>query len=275
MVTMPTTPSVRAVIFDLGDTLWFHARQAPLGDLLPFQAEAVGPLIEAWSLVIPIPLLRLLEEIWLAGDEADRTREYGHLREMDLAFIARGALSAYGVEITPEQAEAWHRAAWIPARHFGVQLYPDTLDVLCELRARGICIAINSNRPCTGEMMNTDVDDFGMTPYIDAVVCSGDTGFVKPHPSTFEVVIEKLGLPADEMVMVGDSCERDCVPAHQLGMTTVLKLNGRYGEKPCAGADYTIHDLAELLALPIFGADRHVAGAESLMPHEGGNAGRY
>jgi hypothetical protein len=59
-------------------------------------------------------------------------------------------------------------------------------------------------------------------------------------------------------------------------MTTVWKLNGRYDLPPCPDADYQIHDLAELLALPALGLDaRHPAMAESLTPHEDGNAERY
>ena len=58
-------------------------------------------------------------------------------------------------------------------------------------------------------------------------------------------------------------------------MTTVLKLNGRYDTDPCADADYTIHDLAELLTLPVFGRERHPVAAESPTPHDDANADRY
>ena len=59
-------------------------------------------------------------------------------------------------------------------------------------------------------------------------------------------------------------------------MTTVWKLNGRYDLPSCADADFVIHDLAELLALPIFGGvGASVASAESLTPHDDGNAERY
>ena len=75
--------------------------------------------------------------------------------------------------------------------------------------------------------------------------------------------------------MIGDSCERDCTGAKALGMRTALKLNGLYDGPPCADADDTIHDLAELLTLPVFGDRRHPAAAESPTPHEDANAERY
>jgi HAD superfamily hydrolase (TIGR01509 family) len=160
-------------------------------------------------------------------------------------------------------------------RHFGVQLYPDALDVVRAVKEMGLRTALNTNRPCTHDMLEPDLPYFGLDGLFDAVVCSGDTGFVKPHPSTFERVVTLLDAEPARMVMVGDSCERDCAPAKAMGMTTVLKLNGRYDVRPCPDADSQIHDLAELLALPTFGAARHPLPAESRTPHDGANADRY
>lgn len=267
---------VRAVIFDVGNTLWFQATN-DIDRVYSLQAEAVAPLLERWGMHVGEPLLTILHEIWQAGEAADRReRERGSLKEWPLPFFIRGALAARGIEIPPEQAEAWHRAAWILERHFGVQLYPDTLDVLVELKADGLLIGINTNRPCTAEMHLPGLRDMGIARYVDAVVCSGDTGYVKPRPSTFELVLERLGVRADEAVMVGDSAENDMSGAKALGMRTVWKLNARYDLPPCAEADYAIHDLAELLALPIMpGRVRQIAATESLTPHEDNNEDRY
>jgi putative hydrolase of the HAD superfamily len=159
---------------------------------------------------------------------------------------------------------------------FGIELYPDALDVLRALRARGVLIGINSNRPCSTAMMMRDLADFGIAPYVDAAVCSGETGYVKPHPSTFERVIADLGVAPHEAVMIGDSCPADMRGARAVGMRTVLKLNGRYGIETCEAVDYAIHDLGELLALPIFGGGAQpVAMSESLTPHEDANEDRY
>ena len=49
-------------------------------------------------------------------------------------------------------------------------------------------------------------------------------------------------------------------------MRTVLKLNGHYGAPPCAHADFAIHDLAELLTLPLF-AERGRASRRGGEPH--------
>ena len=64
--------------------------------------------------------------------------------------------------------------------------------------------------------------------------------------------------------------------AKAVGMRTVWKLNGRYDQPPCADADFTIHDLAELLALPVIpGRARQVMATESRPPHHDNNEDRY
>lgn len=147
--------------------------------------------------------------------------------------------------------------------------------MLRALRARGVQIGINSNRPCTTAMMIRDLDDMGLARYVDAAVCSGETGYLKPHPTTFERVIADLGVAPHESVMVGDSAKADMGGAKAMGMRTVWKLNGRYGLPTCPDADRAIHDLGDLLTLPFFGAGHAVAAAEGLMPHEDGNEDRY
>jgi HAD superfamily hydrolase (TIGR01549 family) len=191
------------------------------------------------------------------------------------ALIER-ALAARGIEHGRERAEAWWRAAWILEREFGVQLYPDVIDVLRGLRELGVRVGINTNRPCTAEMHAPGLADFGVLPYVDAIVCSGDTGYVKPHPSTFLLALERLGVEAADAAMVGDGCETDMTGAKAVGMRTVWKLNGRYDAGACENADYAIHDLGELLSLPIIdrGA-RAVLRTESLTPHEDDNEDRY
>lgn len=268
--------TVRAVVFDVGNTLWFEAASPDRASIERKQAERVRPLLDAWGVALPVPLEHVLGEVWDAyaiADEVERGRE--RPREPSLPFIIRGALASHGVEISDERAEAWWRAAWISEREFGVQLYPDTLDVLRELRALGVAIGVNSTRPCTGEMLAPGLVDMGLASYVDAVVCSGDTGYQKPHRSTFDLVLRQLGVGAAEAVMVGDLAEADIAGGRAAGMTTVWKLNGRYELSPCADADYAIHDLAELLALPFFSREPRTPSMESLTPHEDGNAERY
>lgn len=262
------------MIFDLGGTLWFEAWRPNEDEIWRMEAEAVRPLIDEWGVMLDVRLEDLLRDIWHAYELAfAHERRRGH-RDTSLPVLVEAGLTEHGVAVSREQAEAWWRASWIHARHFGMQLYPDTLDVLRELKGLGLAVGINTDRPCTSDMLERDLPYFGLADLVDAVACSGDTGFVKPHPSSFELALGKLGVAPDRCVMVGDSCERDCAGAKALGMTTVLKLNGRYEANACPDADYAIHDLAELLSLPVLGTSRHPV-TQSPTPHEDNNADRY
>ncbi len=247
-----TTP-VRAVVFDLGQTLWHYDEQRPAEDVYDMQARCLAPLVTRWGFRIDVPLAVISGEIWERYMLADRAEwAAGSCAEPNLPEFIRSTLASHGAAITPVQAEEWWRTAWIPVRDFGVQLYHDVPEVLAKLHERGIAIALNSTRPCTGEMLQRDIDDFALTAYVSAAVCSGDTGLRKPHRSTFDLALSKLGVSVEEAVMVGDDADADIRGAKATGMTTVWKLNGRRDLPPCAYADYTIATLSELLELPLF-----------------------
>ncbi len=270
------SPPLKAVIFDLGNTLWFSGNEPSKAALDRMAADLLAPWLTASGLMLPAPADVILREIWGAYDASWKFEvSGGTLREPSLPFLIRGALGGRGLDIDQDLAEGFWRASWIGVHRFGVELYPDALDVLRALRERGLLIGINSNRPCTTAMMMRDLDGMGLAPYVDAAVCSGETGYLKPHPSTFERVLADLGVATHEAVMVGDSAEADMCGAKAVGLSTVWKLNGRYGLPSCPDADQTIHELGELLALPLFSAGHAVATAESLTRHEDGNENRY
>lgn len=268
---------IRAVVFDVGNTLWFGACWPDPAEIERLQAEPLRSMLVGWGTDIGGLAVHIVRKVHEAGDEAERTeRARGGLREVDGPALLRGVLGTRGIVITTEQADELWRATWIPERYFGVQLYPDSLDVLREVKALGLLVGINTNRPCTAEMHLPGLRDFGIAAYVDAVVCSGDTGYVKPHPSTFELVLDRLGVSAHESVMVGDLAIADMHGAKAVGMQTVWKLNGRYDLPPCADADYAIHNLTELLSLPIVPRRANAASpADSLTPHDDENEDRY
>ena len=267
---------IRAVVFDLGNTLWFGGAHEPSkAEADRLQADLLQPWRARCRIDPALSLEAVCRDVWDAYEEAWRVEvERDTLRDPSIAFLARGAFAVRGIQLSEEQAAAFHRESWVGVRRFGVELYPDTLDVMREVRARGLLIGINSNRPCTTAMMMADLADMGIAPYVDAAVCSGETGYIKPHPSTFEAIIAGLSVAPQQAVMVGDSVDVDLRPAKALGMKTVWKLNGRYGLDPAADADHAIHDLCELLTLPWF-SDSAVAITESPTPHEDQNEDRY
>ena len=267
---------VRAVLFDLGDTLIFQAHKPDPAELFTKMADQVQPLLDSWQAVLPVDLATLLSEISRAIEMAQpgrRARGY----EVDGAFIARGALSTHGIDLSEERASEFWCATDVGLAAWGAQMYPDTSDTLVRLHALAMATGLVSNSPSTSAMVRRSLTAAGIREeLLPVVVTSADLMRPKPRPEPFERALGQLGIAARDAVFVGDDLEADVRGAKALGMTTVWKLNGRHEVDPEPEADYLIHDLWEIFTLGLLPA---AAGAalpqESLMPHEDANADRY
>lgn len=94
------------------------------------------------------------------------------------------------------------------------------------------------------------LSDFGIDHYFDAVVESAVVGVRKPDPAIYKLGVEKLGFPADQCLVVGDSYQKDMEPAKACGCYTVwLKGKVWKNEEDIAdpkAADRIISDIQEL-----------------------------
>lgn len=84
------------------------------------------------------------------------------------------------------------------------------------------------------------------------VEVSASSGYMKPHPEPFRIVMEKLGTPAEKTLMVGDDYWADVVGGHRAGLLTALTHEHRQGpasdpRTPDIAPDRVIKRLAELL----------------------------
>ena len=69
----------------------------------------------------------------------------------------------------------------------------------------------------------------------------------KPALPYFRQAIRELNLPATSLAMIGDDARNDLVPAHRLGLTTILVRTGKpVGPTEVALADLTIDSVADL-----------------------------
>lgn len=95
--------------------------------------------------------------------------------------------------------------------------------------------------------METVLREFGIRDYFKDVVDSAVVGVRKPDPYIFTIGVERLGLKASQVAVVGDSFERDIVPAKKIGCTT-LWLKGRSWREEPGGpeADHIITNLTIL-----------------------------
>lgn len=93
----------------------------------------------------------------------------------------------------------------------------ENVALLSELRARGFTLGVISNA-CGNA--RTLCDDLGYSPYLSTIVDSRIVGVAKPDARIYQLALDRLDVEASNAMMVGDSYERDVVPAHGLGMRT-------------------------------------------------------
>ncbi len=92
----------------------------------------------------------------------------------------------------------------------------------------------------------------GMKPYLKVILDSIIVGMKKPDPKLFQMAIDQLGVPPSEIVFVGDSFERDILPAKALGMMTFWMAGDKARVPPdpskVDGILYSLEDLGSLLS---------------------------
>ena len=97
--------------------------------------------------------------------------------------------------------------------------------------------------------MATVLREFGLNGLFLHVVESAVVGVRKPDPRIFLLGVEALKLEPDEVTVVGDSIEKDILPAHEAGCQTVWLRGEQWTAPPVAqtAADLVVDDLSELI----------------------------
>lgn len=220
---------VRGVLFDLNSTLVHHgdaedwlaaARRLMAAETAGLMAAA-APAGSAPAEVAPAEVApdeadldqvrRWADSLWEVAREIDpdnrRDLSAGAHREVFDETVGRiGGLS-------PALADAMYRTMldqWRP--------YTETLEVLGALRSRGLQLGLISN---VGPDPRPALTRMGLAGAFDVEVLSCEVGLVKPDPEIFAMAARGLGLPATDLLMVGDSVHDDGGAA-VLGIRTLI-----------------------------------------------------
>ena len=226
--------TLRAVFFDFGGTL---ARADPTIDT-PWKG---------WAKVAQELHLGLTEaEIRRVNHEADqrfegqiygyhgRTREFWRMRDM-------WAIERLGVK--SQQRRYWDALQDFFENPDLVRLYPETREVLANVRAIGLHVGIISNYT---DALVPRLKHLGLLPFFDSVTYSQAVGAEKPDPRMFSRAIKPASCRPHEALHVGDSWEGDYLGATRAGLRAAW-LNRKGLPRP--GACDEIRDLRGLLPL--------------------------
>ncbi len=79
--------------------------------------------------------------------------------------------------------------------------------------------------------MEVVIGEFGLGDVFSHIVESAVVGVRKPNPKIFQMGVEALGLKPDDVVVVGDSFEKDILPAKKLGCRTIWIKGEEWNQK--------------------------------------------
>jgi phosphoglycolate phosphatase len=135
-----------------------------------------------------------------------------------------------------------HYAAEFTARS---QAYPGTVTALQTLAARGLRLAVCTNKPTA--FVQPLLGHFGIARHFTLSLGADDLPQKKPHPAPLLHIAAAFGLPPAQCLMVGDSVN-DVAAARAAGMPVAAVSYGYNHGGPIAdtGPDVVIDSLAEL-----------------------------
>jgi putative hydrolase of the HAD superfamily len=86
-----------------------------------------------------------------------------------------------------------------------------------------------------------------LAPFLETILDSAVVGLKKPDPAFFQMALEQLKLPAHRVGFVGDSFERDMLPAKALGLRTYWMVGDTDKKAPQPGiVDVMLRSLEDL-----------------------------
>ena len=178
---------IKAVLFDFDGTIFDTNKLILASWGAVFQAKGTTPKSEAEILAsFGEPLLTTMEK-WFPGEAEECIRIYRD----------------YQKEIFFDQ----------------IDLCPGMDELIRKLAALGFQLAIVTSR-LTKSTVDT-LEKYDLLRYFDTIVTCDDTDKHKPDPEPALLALERLGVSAEEAIMIGDS-RFDILCAHNAGVQAVL-----------------------------------------------------
>ena len=233
--------AIRAVLFDLGDTL-FNYGDVNIDHIFGQAARAtydyLGKLAASDHRLGGFWRYHHCQSIsikwhWFWSNISRR--------EFDCLSLLDKRTRAMGLHLTAAQLEElaclWYRPLGDVAT-----IEPDLHASLTQLQEMSLKLAIISNTFLPGFVLDRQLAHFDLLRFFPVRVYSSDTVYRKPDPRIYRHALEKLDIPAEAAVMVGDKFREDVKGPAKLGITPILK-------RTFANAKHILSNVATITAI--------------------------
>lgn len=175
------------------------------------------------KLILELNFLAGKELLETGKDDAEKQAKLGNFGKDSEASSESLFLSLSDSEI--------HQIAADMARYINAKtlaLLNENRQVLEHLKQAGYPMVLVSN--FYGNI-NQVLKDAGIDGYFKDVIESAVVGVRKPNPAIFALGVCALDLPASQVLVVGDTYDKDIIPAHKLGCHTLWIKGLQWEEK--------------------------------------------
>jgi HAD superfamily hydrolase (TIGR01509 family) len=198
---------LRAVLFDLDDTLFDHSYCARSALEMVYRAHVCfsAHTFDEFVTAHAEHLETLHSEVLAGTIDLDSAR---------VERFRRLLLSAGGPPDQAVGAAALYREGYVGAR----RAVRGAADVLAELRSHAPIVIVSNNLLAE---QRAKLEHCGLAQYVDALVVSEEAGVSKPDPEIFRRALQAVRVSPSEAVMVGDSWTADVAGAHAAGVLPI------------------------------------------------------
>jgi putative hydrolase of the HAD superfamily len=236
----------RAILFDLDDTILraYGGAEAAWLAVADEHADEFGQLTPA---EVADATLAFSREFWADAERHRVWRMQLTQARREVVAGAFAALARAGRRVP--SADVAHRLAdrFSVHREERMCLFPDALDVIDTLRARGVRLALVTNG--AAEPQRAKIERFDLAHRFDHVQIEGEHGFGKPEERAYLHAMHALGVDAPATWMVGDNLEWEVTAPQRLGIYAIWFDGERKGLPKDTGVrpDRVVRSLSELL----------------------------
>jgi HAD superfamily hydrolase (TIGR01549 family) len=209
------TSLLRAVVFDLGDTLVYLSR--PWDEVFRDNLEATHKYLTELGLRLDFQQFAdtFMRQFNDASARADLYKVEIPMLEIIGKTLRKAKLEVLGVDLIQNAMIEFYRPEIEDWR-----LYSDTVKTLEALRDQGLRMGIISNTKSEW-FANALLDKFNLRRFFEVVVTSAEMGLRKPRADIFMKALSSLSIKPSEAVFVGDSLHADVLGAGAVGMQPI------------------------------------------------------
>lgn len=210
---LPDFSKIRAIFFDLDDTLCAYWEASKFGMRRAFQMHGpegftIDEMIQNWAAAFREFGPTLKQTGWYDGYL--KSGEPTRTEQMRLTLFRMGV-------VDEERAKALSQAYYIE-RDRALRLFDDSEFVLQNL-AKRYPLGLITNGPA--DIQRQEIQTLGLERYFRHVFIEGEMGEGKPNPTVFARAVEAAGVRPEEILFIGNSYAHDVSPALAAGWGAV------------------------------------------------------